>query len=250
MDDNYRIKKVGDGWEFLPREERDRKRKYENLTIKIRRREKKIERIKVQLKKEKEELREWKGEMRKGYNEMVKYHKTLTPTFSTSISKNPKNKQKDNLSGNFKTRGNRSWTITVRVVGKRKPIYLGTMEKVGEMIDLIEGKSEFWSKKRVDTNYKHEVQTIKKIEELVYPLIKRDLIKCLESEGSLEPFMNSTVKGMDYLNELYLNSEFYEEPKVIEKKESKGFFLGYLPNGEPIYGKKKSKKEKGDKEGK
>jgi len=32
--------------------------------------------------------------------------------------------------------------------------------------------------------------------------------------------------------------------KVKEKKESKGFFLGYLPNGKPIYGKKKSKKEK------
>jgi hypothetical protein len=38
------------------------------------------------------------------------------------------------------TSGNRSWTITVRVGGKNKTIYLGTQLKVNEMLDKIEGE--------------------------------------------------------------------------------------------------------------
>ena len=39
---DYRIKKVGDEWEFLPKKERDEKREYERLLNNINKREKKI----------------------------------------------------------------------------------------------------------------------------------------------------------------------------------------------------------------
>ena len=35
MDDKWRINKVGDDWMFIPKKERDEKREYENLTIRI-----------------------------------------------------------------------------------------------------------------------------------------------------------------------------------------------------------------------
>lgn len=221
MDEKYRLKRVGDDWEFLPKEERDRKREYENLTVKIRRREKKIERMKVKLKEDKEELNRWKKEMRRMYNEMVKYQKELKPTFSASLSKNSKKISSDRSGGLTDTKGNRSWTLYIRIGGKTKDIFPGTMKWVGEMIDKIEGKSNYWSEKKVITNSEHRDQTKKKIENLLKPLIKRDMIKCLESEGSLDRYMNTRVKGMgmDYFKELYEKSEFYEEP---EDKESEG----------------------------
>ena len=40
---DYRVKKVGDGWEFLPKKELDEKLGYERLLNNINRREKKIE---------------------------------------------------------------------------------------------------------------------------------------------------------------------------------------------------------------
>ncbi len=61
---DYRIKKVGEGWEFLPQKERDEKREYENLTIRIIRREKKIESDLKKINDLKEELRDWKKKWR------------------------------------------------------------------------------------------------------------------------------------------------------------------------------------------
>ena len=58
----------------------------------------------------------------------------------------------------------------------------------------------------------------KKIEKLVYPLIKRDMLECLESKGKLDSYINSTIKGIQYLDDLYLNSGYYEERKPINPK--------------------------------
>jgi hypothetical protein len=240
---DYRIKKVGDEWEFLPKKERDEKREYERLLNNINKREKKIISDQEKIKTLKSELKEMKIKRTKGYHTMVKYHKELIPTFSISISKNPKYKSSDNLHGDFKTSGNRSWTISVRVIGKRKPIYLGTQQKVGEMFDKIEGRLEEWEKLVPHTRRDHEEKMIKKIDKEICPLIKRDMKEILKTHDSLEPFFDTKIQGMKYLEELYKNSEYYEEPKVKVKEESKGFFLGFDSNGKPIYGKKKSKKK-------
>ena len=82
MDDKWRINKVGDDWMFIPKKERDEKRDYENLTIKINQREKKIESDLGKIKELKKELRKMKSYRTNGYNNVVKYHKKFLPTFS------------------------------------------------------------------------------------------------------------------------------------------------------------------------
>ena len=225
---DYRIKKVGDGWKFLPQKEREEKFEYERLLNKIKKREKKIESDLVKIGKLKKELRKMKSDRTKGFHKMVKYHKEFTPTFSTSLSKNPKYKVSETNKGSVMNRGNRSWTISVRIGGKRKPIYLGTQGKVNEMLDLIEGRSDYHINFFPHKHPPHEERIRKKIEKLVYPLIKRDLLKCLEDEGKLDSYMTSSVKGIKYLEELYLNSEYYEERKPMNPK-FKGKFVTYNP---------------------
>ena len=158
--------------------------------------------------------------------QLLKYHKEFSPTFSTSLSKNKKYKDVDNIKGSFMTSGNKSWTITVRIGGKKKPIYLGTQLKVNEMLDLIEGRSDYWINLYPHKRPEHETRIKRVIEKLVYPLIKKEMFECLEKEGSLNSFMGTTIKGKKYLDELYLDSGFYEERKPMESK-FKGKFIVY-----------------------
>ena len=240
---DYRIKKVGDGWDFLPKKERKEKSDYERLLNNISRREKKIESDLSKIKKLKEELKEMKKERTIQHHKMIKYHKEFTPTFSTSLSKNPKYKDTDNIRGSVMTGGNKSWTISVRVGGKRKPIYLGTQLKVNEMLDLIEGRTDHYINMFPHKHPPHEEKIKKKIEKLVYPLIKRDMLECLESKGKLDSYINSTIKGIQYLDELYLNSGYYEEKKPMNPK-FKGKFVTYNPMYDKTLQRKLKNKKK------
>jgi len=82
MEDKWRINKIGDDFNFIPKKERDEKLEYERLLNKISKREKKIESDLVKIGKLKKELRKMKGDRIKGLNKMVKYHKKFLPTFS------------------------------------------------------------------------------------------------------------------------------------------------------------------------
>ena len=223
---DYRINKIGDGWKFLPEKEKKEKLDYERLLNNITRREKKIQSDLIKIKKLKRELREMKKNRIIQYHQLLKYHKEFSPTFSTSLSKNRKYKDVDNIKGSFMTSGNKSWTITVRIGGKKKPIYLGTQLKVNEMLDLIEGRSDYWINLYPHKRPEHETRIKRVIEKLVYPLIKKEMFECLEKEGSLNSFMGTTIKGKKYLDELYLDSGFYEERKPMETK-FKGKFTVY-----------------------
>lgn len=215
---DYRINKVGDDWYFLPDKEKTEKSEYERLFHRIKRREKRIQRIeKEELPKLKKELREWKKDRTKQYNQLVKYHKEFIPKFSVSLSKNPKKKDVNNIHGSSVTKGNRSWTIYVSIQNERKSIYLGTMKDVNRKLDLIEGTS-IYCDYFPDKSIPHRNKVTRKIEELIYPLIKEEMLEILVNEGNLDSFINQKIQGMKYLNKLYKNSENYEEPKPKEPK--------------------------------
>ena len=68
---DYRINKVGEGWEFLPDKEKKEKLDYERLFNNIVRREKKIDSELSKIKKLKEELKEMKK------NRTIKHHQLI-----------------------------------------------------------------------------------------------------------------------------------------------------------------------------
>lgn len=239
---DYRIKKIGDSWKFLPEREKLEKLEYEKLWNRIRRREKRIEKEIEKTKVLKKELSEWKRERTKEYNRLVKYHKEFIPTFSISFSKNPKYKSSKTSSGSVQNSGNLSWTISVRVQGERKPIYLGTMKNVNEKLDLIEGTLEYCDL-TPHTKQPHLNQISRKLEKLVYPLIKRDMLVILQEEGNLDSFLNDKVVGMKYLDELYKNSEYYEEPKP-KKPKPKGKRMNVFRPPPSYWLKQKEKNKK------
>ena len=214
---DYRLKKVGDSWRFLPEKERLEKLKYERLWYRIKRREKRIENEFEKIKVLKKQLKEWKMLRTKEYNRLVKYHKEFIPKFSISLSKNPKYKDHNNLNGSVRSRGNLSWTIYVTVQNERKPIYLGTMKDVNDKFDLIEGTHKYCDL-IPHKSLPHRNRITRKIEKLVCPLIKKEMVSVLSEEGTLDSFLNQKVKGMEFLDELYENSIYYEEPKPKKPK--------------------------------
>ena len=109
---DYRIKKVGDGWDFLPQKERDEKKEYERLVTNIEKKEKKIQGMLVKLEEEKKQLRKLKVDRTKGYNQMVKYHKKFYPNFSITLDVGKK--LVEYKSGNYsETSGNNQWGMFV-----------------------------------------------------------------------------------------------------------------------------------------
>lgn len=230
----HMLKFVGDGWKDLPEEERRLKSEFERLEHNIRQRERRIQKMEESLKKIKKELREWKKNRTVKYNELIKYHKEFSPTFSTSISKNKKiNRNEESMK--YYTRGNLSWTTEVRVKGKRKPIYLGTEKYVNEMLDKIEGKSEYYELKPHQV-LKHEKLIKSKIEKLIIPIIRTELIELLNTSGSVDSFLNEKISGMKYWEKLYKESKYFEESDPNKPERPKGKFTTYNPE---IYRKKK-----------
>lgn len=212
--------KMGDGWIFVPADERQKKLNYDKLLYRINQREKRIAKLSDTISELKKELKEWKKFSTSEYKELVKFHKTFQPSFSVSLSKAPKMRQRS--IGITQTSGNKSWTIFVTVGKVKKAIYLGTVKAVNEQLDLIEGKKEYFEL-LPHKSLPHKNKIISKINELVIPLIKNDLVEMLQKEGSVETFLSSPIKGADYLDFLYKNSNFFEEKveRTTEKKKYK-----------------------------
>jgi len=225
---DYRIKKIGDDWKFIPKEEWKKKTDYERLYNKIKRREIFIQKTEEDIKKKKRELREWKKDRTRDYHQLLKYHKKFIPGFSVSLSKNPKLKESDNTKVSIRTKGNLSWTIYVTVQGVRKSIYLGTKDDVNEKFDLIEGTLKYYDF-YPDIFIPHRNKITQKIEKLVYPLIRKEMISILSEEGTLDSFLKPKIKGMKYLDELYKNSIYYEEPKPKKPKPKGKRMVVYRP---------------------
>ena len=228
---DYRIKKVGDDWEFLPKKERDEKREYENLTIRIKRREKKIESDLEKIKELKKELRKWKSDRTKGYHKMVKYHKKFLPSFSTFLG------SEDD--------GNPQWGMWVSIGGKRKYLYMGTVSEVSYQLDLLENNVPHYNKNNRyedgpmgyygslkptnqnegDLLMSEDFDIIKsKIESYVCDVIKKKMLGILKKDGNLDRFFDKKykLKGIDILYGLYKKTPHYTPPQKEREKKKGG----------------------------
>lgn len=228
---DYRIKKVGDDWEFLPKKERDEKREYENLTIRIKRRERKIESDLEKIKELKKELRKWKSERTKGYHKMVKYHKKFLPSFSTFLG------SEDD--------GNPQWGMWVSIGGKRKYLYMGTVSEVSYNLDLLENNVPHYNKNNRyedgpigyygslnptnqnegDLLENEDFDIIKsKIESYLCDVIKKKMLGILKKDGNLDRFFDKKykLKGIDILYGLYKKTPHYTPPQKEREKKKGG----------------------------
>ena len=233
-EDDYRIKKVGDDWMFIPKKERDEKREYENLTIRIKRREKKILSDIDKIKELKKELKEWKKKRTVGYNTMIKYHKKFLPNFS--ILSNFGEKLVEYKSGNYaETSGNNQWEMMVSIGGKRKYIYLGTVPSVSYYLDLLENNIPHYNPENVNRDYgtyelmrphqndkdKEIIQS--KLESYVCDVIRKKMIGILKKDGNLKRFFDKKykIKGTEILYNLYKKSPHFK-PMEDKRKRKKG----------------------------
>jgi hypothetical protein len=230
---DYRIEKVGDEWEFLPQKERDEKREYENLTIRIIRREKKIESELVKINKLKEDLKEWKKKRTEGYHKMVKYHKKFLPTFSYFLDGKGFNPQ---------------WGVWVSIGGKRRCVYLGTVSSVSYHLDLLENHVPHYNEKNSfkDTvGYYEELKPTNiegdehfqifksKIGFYVEEPIKNLMLEILKEDGNIDKFFdtkNFKINGKEILYDLYKKSPHYQPPQE-ERERKKGGRLNRMNLG-------------------
>jgi hypothetical protein len=245
---DYRIEKVGEQWEFLPEKERNEKREYENLTIRINRREKKIESDLEKIKKLKEELREWKRKRTEGYNKMVKYHKKFLPKFSVTLDKG--NKFVEYKSGSYvETSGNNQWGIWVSIGGKRRYVYVGTIRSVSYHLDLLENNVPHYNKNNSfrdgpegyyerlkptnDKGDEHKEIISSKIIQYIGDVLTKKMLGILKKDGNLDRFFdkkNYKIKGTVLLYDLYKKSPHYQPPQV-ERVRKKGGRLSPLKVG-------------------
>uniref|UniRef100_UPI00404811AC hypothetical protein n=1 Tax=Algoriphagus sp. TaxID=1872435 RepID=UPI00404811AC len=229
---DFRIKKVGDEWEFLPEKERKEKRDYEKLVLNIERKEKKIERMLIELGKEKKSLRDLKKNRTVYFNKMVKYHKKFLPKFSY------------HLDDEF----NPQWGLWVSVGSTRRSVYLGTVSTVSYHLDLLENhvphyneKNSFkdivgYYEKLKPTNKEgnEHFQIIKsKIESYVEDPLKNIMLEILKEDGDLNRFFdtkNFKINGKEILYDLYKISSHYQPPQE-ERVRKKGGRLHSLNVG-------------------
>ena len=251
---DFRVNKVGDNWDFLPQKEKDKKKEYERLVRKIEDRENKIERAKQKIKDDKNELREWKKQRTKGYRDMVKYHKKFSPNFSVSL--NFGGKYVEYKSGNYaETSGNNQWELNVRIGGKRKYIYIGTISSVALHLDLLEnrtdnyflqskGKGEgvnrytkdemegYYQRLKPNTNEEHRKSIKSKLEFYINENVRNLMIGIMKKDGNLNKFFNKNykIKGVDILYNIYKSTPHYVPPRK-EKPKKKGKRLRRLHVG-------------------
>ena len=248
MEDKWRLNKIGEGWEFVPEDIIQKKFEFERLLNNIKKREKKIESDLNKIKTLKKELKEMKVKRTKGYNQMVKYHKKFTPSFTISFSKTKKFNRYLN-SDSVKTRGNHSWTIIPNIGGKRKWIYLGSNTEVTMYLDLMDGKDDldYYYEMYPHERTPHLNKITQRINEIICPLIVSDMKKWLKKNETLDGWFEQDFKKDYLMNKLkrrYKNSEFYEvhqsDPEL--KKRLKGGFTVIQPNektGSNLYVEKK-----------
>ncbi|MDA8807461.1 hypothetical protein N9N09_00705 [Flavobacteriaceae bacterium] len=235
MEDKWRIKKIGDDFNFIPKKERDEKLEYERLLNKISKREKKIESELVKIVKLKEGLRKMKGDRIKGYNNVVKYHKKFLPTFSTFLG--------------GEDDGSPQWGTWVRIGGKRRYVYIGTVNEVSYHLDLLENNVPHYNKNNryeddIDGYYgslnpknyegdEHKEIITSKIESYVGDVVKKKMLSILKKDGNLDRFYDTKkykLKGTDILYDLYKKTPHYTPPQK-EREKKKGGTLRQLNVG-------------------
>jgi len=231
MVDKWRIKKIGDDFNFIPKKERDEKLKYESLVRKIEDKEKKIESELVKIGKLKEDLRDMKKDRTKEFNKMIKYHKRFLPTFSTFLG--------------GEDDGSPQWGVWVRIGGKRKYLYIGTVSDVSYHLDLIENKVPHYNKNNTnkdggvgfygklnptnqnegDLLMSEDFDIIKsKIESYVCDVIKKKMLSILKKDGNLDKFFDKKykLKGTDILFDIYKKTPHYTPPQKEREKKKGG----------------------------
>ena len=231
MVDKWRIKKIGDDFNFIPKKERDEKLKYESLVRKIEDKEKKIESELVKIGKLKEDLRDMKKDRTKEFNKMIKYHKRFLPTFSTFLG--------------GEDDGSPQWGVWVRIGGKRKYLYIGTVSDVSYYLDLIENKVPHYNKNNTnkdggvgfygklnptnqnegDLLMSEDFDIIKsKIESYVCDVIKKKMLSILKKDGNLDKFFDKKykLKGTDILFDIYKKTPHYTPPQKEREKKKGG----------------------------
>jgi len=225
MEDKWRINKIGDDFYFIPKKERDEKLEYERLLSNISKREKKIESELVKISKLKEDLRNMKKDRTKGFNKMVKYHKRFLPSFSIFLDSDGFNPQ---------------WGMWVSIGGKRKYIYIGTVDDVSYHLDLLEDNVPHYNKNNRyedgpvghygsmnPKNYEgdeHKEIISSKIESYVCDVVKKKMLSILKKDGNLDRFYNNDykLKGIDILYDLYKKSPHYTPPQKEREKKKGG----------------------------
>ena len=231
MEDKWRIKKIGDDFNFIPKKERDEKLEYERLLNDISKREKKIESDLGKIKKLKKDLRKMKGDRTKEFNKMIKYHKKFLPTFSMFLG--------------GEDDGSPQWGVWVRIGGKRKYLYIGTVSDVSYRLDLIENKVPQYNENKTNNDggvgfygklnptnqnegdllMSEDFDIIKsKIESYVCDVIKKKMLSILKKDGNLDRFFDKKykLKGTDILFDLYKKTPHYTPPQKEREKKKGG----------------------------
>ena len=226
MEDKWRINKIGDDFNFIPKKERDEKLEYERLLSNISKREKKIESDLGKIKELKKELRKMKSDRTNGYNNVVKYHKKFLPSFSIFLG--------------GEDDGSPQWGLWVSIGGKRKYIYIGTVDDVSYYLDLLENNVPHYNKNNryedgpmgyynslSPKNYEgdeHKEIISSKIESYVGDVVKKKMIGTLKKDGNLDNFFdtNYKLKGIDILYDLYKKSSHYTPPQKEREKKKGG----------------------------
>lgn len=230
MEDKYYLNKIGEGWEFLPKDILQKKFDYERLYNNISRREKKIESDLEKIKDLKDGLKKMKVKRTKGYHQMVKYHKMFTPSFTISYSSTKKKNRYYN-SDHVDSRGNWSWTIIPNYGGRRTWIYVGSNKEITTYLDLIDGRdnldnyNEMYPHER--TPHKNKIGS--RIQELLCPFIISDMKNWLKKNDNLDGWFDQKFTKeylMNKLKRIYRESEFYgvhQKNPDIQKILKKGF---------------------------
>ena len=242
---SWRIRKVGKEWDFLPEKEKQERKEYERLVLKIERREKKIESMLSKIQKDKEDLREWKKQRTKGYNKMLKYHNKFSPNFSFYLHIGEKIVMyPSGMPAN--TAGNNQWGLNVSVGGKKKYIYVGTIGKVGFNLDLIENNSNniptgtkfndlenrekgYYERLNPHRNEEHKKEIEDKLKFYLCDIITDKMWRSLNKYGSLDTFFTKQIKlnGTELLYSIYKKTPHYQ-PQQEPKPKKIGGRLGPL----------------------
>ncbi len=207
----YSLIEIGEGRKYIPKEELERRSEYEKLHTSIIRTEKKVKSDTIKLKKLKLKLVELKKERTRSRNELMKYYKYVVPTISITFSKTRKMRVTDkstfyNSNNEIYTGGNRSWSITMRITGRLKNIYIGTTKNVCRRLDEIDGVEKWtegnYTNLKPHRNKLDERKIKERIKHLVMPNIIKELVEIREREGNVTEYKKRKgIKGIDYLKE-------------------------------------------------
>jgi hypothetical protein len=191
---NYRLQFIDEeSYQLLPPEIRENKLKYHRLDYNIKRREKRIQNTVQKIKELKRELSEWKKERTLLHSQLIEFHETFIPTVSISYSGKPKGDKKGEYGYS-----NKSWSITIRLKGRVKNIYLGTDKSVRTKLDEIFNTSEYSESTSKYVEQKRKVQSVCK--KLIQHSIIEELQTEIETTGSVDEFLKrKKIKGMKYL---------------------------------------------------